>query len=205
MNRVWGGLAMVALLLTASGAAHAERIDAIWKTHRIAFYYGSRTTAYSCSSLTHKIEKILRRVGAERDLQVAATVCDESVGLTRVEVRFRAPVPATEQNLLAATAYDATQLLTARVRGETLPAAADLERFDAEWQTISFARDGKLRLSPGDCDLVSQMLAAVFTRMSIRVEKEHLWCSQYGNSQPLRLTVAALVKSEPQAQPDLQQ
>ena len=64
MSRVWVGLAAAALL-GLGAAAHAETVDAIWKTQRIAFYYGSSTTAYSCSSVTHKIAGILRRVGAE--------------------------------------------------------------------------------------------------------------------------------------------
>lgn len=201
MNNVWFGLAVSVVLFAASVPVHAEPVDAIWKTQRVAFYYGSRTSAYSCGSLTEKIAGILRRVGAERDLQVVATACDSSVGLARIEVRFRSPVPASEENLASATRYDAKQLLAARVRGEGLPAAQDLVRFDAEWQTISFARDPKLRLAPGDCDLVHQMLATVFSRMAIRVEKDQLWCSQFGSAQRPRLTVAALVKSETERRP----
>ena len=197
------GLSSIAavLLMTVSVSVRAETVDAIWKTHRIAFYYGSRTTIYSCNSLTERIAGILRRVGAERDLQVVAASCDESVGLARIEVRFSAPVPATTENLSAATHYDARQVLVARVRGETLPEMADLERFDAEWQTISFARDPKLKLAPGDCDLVQQMLTNVFSRMAIRIEKQNLWCSQFGNAQRPRLTVAALVKAEVERSP----
>ena len=193
---------VMALLLVSSAQAQAQSdpVDAIWRTHRVAFYYGSRTTIYSCNSLAEKIGRILRRVGAQSDLQVAATVCDESVGLTRIEIRFRSPVPATQANLLAATSYDTTQLLAARVRGERLPTAEELERFDAEWQTISFARDRKLKLSPGDCDLLQQMLSAVFSRMAIRVETENLWCSQLGNTNRPRLTVIALLKNEPESQ-----
>jgi len=198
MSKVWFGVTVAAVLLASSVPGYAETVDAIWQPHRIAFYYGSRTSVYSCSSLTGKIAGILRRVGAERDLQVVATACDNSVGLARIEVRFRSPVPATQENLLAATRYDAKQLLAARVRGEVLPAAENLERFDAEWQTISFGRDPKLRLAPGDCDLVGQMLATVFSRMAIRVEKQSLWCSRLGNAQRPRLTVAALVKSQTQ-------
>jgi hypothetical protein len=181
MNNVRLGLIAAALLLALGWSAQAETVDAIWKTQRIAFYYGSRTSTYSCSSLTHRIANILRRVGAAHDLQVVATACDDSVGLARVEVRFSSPVPATTENLHAATHYDATQLL---------------ERFGAEWQTISFARDPKLKLAPGDCDLVRQMLAAVFSRMAIRIENQNLWCSQFGSALRPRLTVAALVKSE---------
>jgi hypothetical protein len=196
MNNAWRGLAISMLLLIASASAQSAPLDAIWKTHQISFYYGSRTTAYSCNALTERIASILRRVGAERDLRVAATACESSLGLARIEVRFRAPVLATAANVSAATAHDATQLLAARVRGEALPDAEDLERFDAEWQTISFARDAKLRLAPADCDLVQQMLKVVFSRMAIRVEKESLWCSQFGNAQRPRLTLAALVKSD---------
>lgn len=198
MNRVGLGVAACALLLVASVASHAETVDAIWKTQRVAFYFGSSITSYSCGGLTQRIATILRRVGAENDLEVVASACDGPAGLARIEVTFRSPVPATRENLQSATRYDATQLLAARVRGETLPAAEDLVRFNAEWQTISFARDRKLRLAPGDCDLVSQMLDNVLSRMAIRVESERLWCSSLGSSHRPRLTVAALVKSAAQ-------
>jgi hypothetical protein len=195
MRNAWFGLAVSMMTLVASMPVHAETVDAIWKTHRVAFLFGSRTTAYSCGSLTERIASILRRVGAERDVRVMATVCDDSVGFARIEVRFRSPVPATDENVVAVTHYDATQILGARVRGDSLPTAEDVERFPAEWQTVSFARNSKLKLAPADCDLVRQLLATVLSRMAIRVEKESLWCSEFGSAQRPRLTVTALVRT----------
>lgn len=193
MKNAWLSLAVSLTVLVSNTPSHAEGVDAIWKTHHVAFYFGSSTTHYSCSSLTEKVAKILRRVGAERDVQVAATACSDFGGLARVEIRFRSPVPATNENLAAATQYDATQLLGARLRGEGLPAAEDLQRFPAEWRTVSFSRDPKLRLAPADCDLVKQLHATVFSRMSIRVEWDRLWCSSVGSAQRPQLTVTALV------------
>jgi hypothetical protein len=179
-----------------STPARAQNTDAIWKTHRVIFQYGSRSTAYSCKGLADKLSAILRRVGAHQDLRILATACDESAGLARLEVLFRSPVPATPANLTEATDHDATELLTARLRGERLATAEDVERFEAQWETISLGRDRKLKLVPSDCDLLRQMTSELFSRMSINVTKRNARCSALGNFHPPHLTVAALVPTQ---------
>jgi len=85
----------------------------------------------------------------------------------------------------------------ARVRGEPLPGAADLERFPASWETISLSRNRSMRLQPGDCELVEQLLRSVLPRMSIQIVSNNLRCSPFGNMRPPRLTVLALVAQPP--------
>jgi hypothetical protein len=186
--------------ITASAwsfSVQAATVDAIWKTHRVTFQYSSRTTAYSCSGLTAKVKAILRRVGAHQDITVIPSACDDASGLVRLDVEFRAPVQATVASISDAVDYDAREVLAARLRGERLAAAEDIERFAAEWETIALARDRRLNLAPGDCDLLRQILHGLFSRMSVQVTRNQLRCSAaFGNAHPPRLTIAALVRAD---------
>ena len=187
-------LVLAQLMSTAITPVRAETVDAIWKTHRVLFRYSSSNTAYSCGGLGAKLTAILQRVGAHGDVRVTAAGCDEVSGLLTFDVQFRAPVPATAENLYAATAYDSRELLAARLRGERLPQAEDIERFAAQYETISLGRDRTLKLAPSDCDLVRQVMRGFFSRMSVEPTRSQVRCSSaLGNFHPPQLTVTALV------------
>jgi hypothetical protein len=94
------------------------------------------------------------------------------------------------------TTYSAEQQLVARVRGDLLPSAADLERFPASWETVSFSRNRTMRLDPGDCELVEQLRRAILPRLSVQIVDDNVRCSPFGNMRPPRLTVRALVARE---------
>jgi len=184
------------LFLADVAPAQAETVDAIWKTQRVTFRYSSRNIAYSCSGLSTKLAAILQRVGAHEDIRVVGSGCDEVSGLLTFDVLFRAPVPATAENLQAATDYGARDVLAARLRGERLAAAEDIERFAAEWQTISLSQERKLRLAPSDCDLLQQILRSFFSRMSVQTTGRKLRCSSaLGDFHTPRLTVTALIRA----------
>jgi len=184
------------LFLADVAPARAETVDAIWKTQRVIFRYSSRNTAYSCAGLSTKLAAVLQRVGAHEDIRVVGSGCDEVSGLLTFDVLFRAPVPATDENLREATDYDARTELAARLRGERLAAAEDIERFAAEWQTISVGQDRKLRLAPSECDLLQQILRSFFSRMSVNTTGKKLRCSSgLGDFHPPRLTVTALIRA----------
>jgi len=137
---------------------------------------------------------MLRRVGAHRDMSVvAASSCNEVSAHLTFKVLFRAPVAATEANLQAATHYDAREVLAAKVRGEQLATLEDVERFPAEWRTISLSRDFRLDLGPSDCALMQQVASELFSHMSIRTIS-HDVCSPWHSYTP-RLNVTALVRA----------
>jgi hypothetical protein len=190
-------IAAVAHLLFFTGPpARAETVDAIWKTHRVTFRYSSSTTAYSCGGLGTKLAAILRLVGAHQDMRVVASSCDEVAGHQTFDMLFRAPVPATEANLREATDYDTREQLAARLRGERLATIEDVERFPAEWHTISLHRDRKVRLAPSDCDLLRQVMRGFLSRMSVDTSGRSVRCSSsLGNFHPPILTVTALVRA----------
>lgn len=84
--------------------------------------------------------------------------------------------------------------MLAKLHGTPLPSSDTIERFPAEWKTISMSRDRELNLDASDCELVKQLRRDVFPKLSIRVVYDNLRCSTAYQSlgQP-QLSVAALV------------
>lgn len=191
------------LMLGTAGLAGAQAVDAdavteaVWKTQQMDFEYRSDRTYYSCSALQEKLRRILMEMGARRDILVSPYACITEIGIARFRVVLRSPVPATEENVRELTSYDTRDELAARVRGEHLFTAEELPRFAAEWRTISFARDRKLKLAAGDCELVQQLRRQVLPRLSVNVVKEVPCSSAARILAPPRLTVSALVAMPP--------
>lgn len=187
-------VANVALLLASSAVSTApDYVTAIWKVQSLEFAYQGTATNYSCSTLQRRLDAILRSVGARDTLTIAMQGCTDQAG-ARVQITLASPVEATEANIEAATRHDSKDTLIAKVRNESLPSAASIERFPATWKTVSMARDKQLKLDSGDCELVKQLRRDVFPRMSIRIVHDNLRCSVAFPSlgQP-QLSVAALV------------
>lgn len=186
-------IAIAAPFATAAG----ESVEAVWKPQQVNFEYRGYSTTYSCRSLEDKLETILRTVGAREDVQLRSYACDERVGIARFQILLQSPVVASEDNLRELTTHDTKDELIARVNGEKLPSAADLPRFTAVWKTVSFARDRRMRLERGDCELVQQLRRQVLPRMSVHIVKDNVRCaSGFGNIGPPRLTVSALVPAD---------
>jgi hypothetical protein len=196
---VWAVLSLFGL--SAGGSrVHAapvdgQEIEAIWKVHVMRFEYHGFSTQYSCGSLHRKLRGILRSLGARDGIQLREYGCNDLSGIIRFEIAFQSPVEATPENIAAASSFDAKRELIARVRGERLPTAEDVETFPAVWKTVSFARERQLRLEPGDCELVQQLRQQILARMSsVQVVSDRVRCSPaFGNIGKPRLTVAALV------------
>jgi hypothetical protein len=181
----------------ADAPAEGESVEAVWKAQQVNFEYRGYSTAYSCRSLEDKLELILRTVGAREDVQLRSYACDEQIGIARFQISLQSPVVASEQNVREQTTHDAKGELVARVKGEKLPSAADLPRFTAVWKTVSFARDPRMRLERGDCELVQQLRRQILPRMSVHILKDNVRCSSsMGNIGPPRLTVSALVPAD---------
>jgi hypothetical protein len=204
MGKMRGGgwtiaIAWAVLLLLVGSGAHAQAqpdpavVEAVWKPQRIAFVYRGYSTLYSCSGLQDKLEKILTTVGAREDIELRAYSCDDQLSLARFEIALVSPVEATAENVAELTTYHARDELVARVRGERLASAEDLQRFPAVWKTISFTRSREMKLAPGDCELVLALRRQILQRMSVQVVTDRVSCSPFGNIGKPRLTVSALV------------
>jgi hypothetical protein len=178
----------------AARSGALQIVDAVWKVQSLNFSYGGYATLYSCGALVDRVRHILNFVGARDTLKIRSLGCIEMVNSGRMEIMLESPVEATPENIRLLTSYDSKQELVARVRNERLEAAEDVQRFPATWKTISMSRDKKLKLGPGDCELVEQLNREVFPHLSIRVEYERLNCSiAFGNVGQPQLRVAALV------------
>lgn len=195
-------IAWAAVLLLAGTVAHAQSqpdaavVEAVWKPQRINFVYRGYSTLYTCSGLQDKLEKILMTVGARGGIELRAYSCDDQLAIARFEIALTSPVEATPQNVAELTTYDTHDELIARVRGERLASAEDLQRFPAVWKTISFARSREMRLEPGDCELVLQLRRHILPRMSVQIVNDRVRCSEFGNIGRPQLTVSALVPVE---------
>ena len=207
MGKVKGGgrfidFARAAVLLLAASVASAQSpadatvVEAVWKPQRMNFVYHGYSTLYTCSGLQHKLQKILKTVGARGRVELRAYSCDDQLSVARFQIALTSPVEATPENVEQLTSYDAQDELVARVRGERLASAEDLPRFPAVWKTISFARSREMKLAPGDCELVLQLRRHILPRMSVQIVNDQVRCSQFGNISKPQLTVSALVPVE---------
>lgn len=171
-------------------------IDAVWKPQSVMFDFRSEGRLYPCDVLEHKIKIILHRLGAHDRLQLRSQGCRDLGGRARFEALLESPIEATTDNVRELTRYDSEDELIARIRGEQLPSAVEMQRFAATWESISFRSGSKLDIDAGDCALVQQLRKQIMTKMSIQVTRDiaGVDCAQElsGISGP-RLTVVALV------------
>jgi hypothetical protein len=178
----------------AKSPADGTGVAAVWKAQQVNFEYRGYSTTYSCQVLEHKLEMILRSVGAREDVQLRDYACNEQIGIARFQVLLHSPVVATPENIRDITTYDAKDELIARVNGKELATPENVQRFTAVWKTVSFTRDRRMRLERGDCELVQQVRQQILPRMSVHIIKDNVRCSSgFGDIGPPRLTVSALV------------
>jgi hypothetical protein len=179
---------------TDDAAPASGIVAAVWKVQSLDFAYRGYSTAYSCGALQDRLRAILQTVGARDTLTIQMWNCSDLSYSARVQITIASPVEATPENVQALTTYDSKDALVARVRNERLDTAGDIERFPAVWKTISLARDKQLDLEPGDCELVQQLRRDVFPRLSVRIVRDNLHCSNaFGTIGKPRLSVTALV------------
>jgi len=191
-HAIFACLASLVLSIAARAAeAPGDPVEAVWLAQRVTFQYRSEGHMYRCDVLAYKVQRILQQVGARDRLIVRSVACRDFAGLAQLEVIMESPVVATPENIRAITDYDSKDELIARVHGTSLPAAAELERFPAVWESISIARALKIHLEAGDCALVQQLRRQILPKMSVQIVKDidQVDCTQ---ANP-RLTVMALV------------
>jgi hypothetical protein len=194
---------LLALSIEASTAATSDDnrlpVTAIWHVQSVPLNLHTLHTYYSCESLREKITKVLTALGAREDVYVDMG-CDETTFTNRAsaEITLATPIEATPENVAAATTYSSERQLVARVKGEQLPTANDLQRFDAEWRSVALHKQRKLGIDPADCDLLQALASQVFPRLGIRMEARKYTCPDHTFTRALpQIRVTALVAAPP--------
>ena len=113
---------------------------------------------------------MLELMGARPPILVRTNCGQAPAKQIHILVVFATPMPATEENIRAATAFDSRDELIARVHGASLPSAADIERFAAEWQTRY------VRISQSDCDLMRDMHEQIVPKLSVHSKSKKVNC-----------------------------
>ena len=189
------GLLLAACVSTSALASPSARaIEAVWQRQTMDFDYRSETQYFSCAEFRTKLSATLRAVGAHRDLTVA-TLCPPVLsGNIRATITLVSPVEATNANVRSVTTFTPTERLLAHVNGQPLPTAYSLERFPAQWRTVSLTRSRLTNSSGADCEFLRALSKQVLPRLSIRVTRQQTGCVAT-QIQP-RLIVEALLPVE---------
>ena len=202
----WRQAAAVAVLITSCAPSAAtdrniEPVDAIWRIQSLPFEYQSFNTQYACDSLTRKIRSILLAVGADPSVIVESR-CTSRTPMNQISIRvlIATPVAATEENVRAATTFDGKDELIARLRNTNLPTAAEIPRFQANWQKRSLSNLGENSISSADCGLLRDLTRQIFEKIDVRVTRRQINCSNYASRIRPIIEVHALVPAEPEPQ-----
>jgi hypothetical protein len=169
------------------------RILAIWRVQEFDLDVRTQRGYYTCSSLETKIVSIMVAVGAA-DVAVKLNC----TGLTRnasARIAALVPVPANDDNIRDATTPDARSELVAKLRGAPLPTPDTLQRFVAEWRTVSLGRS-QLHIRPEDCDLLREINRQILPQLSVRIVEARLSCDNVSRFPvPPKLVVQALTRT----------
>lgn len=192
------GLGACMLAAALSQAAYADSpadsgasVPSVWKPVEIKYSYVGFTTAYDCDSFEAKVKSILLKLGAAPQTKVQANGCIATRPSRNffVTVTTATPIPASDAK---EPANKATKELTERLTGKKDPLQTD--PFPAQWKTVELARDRKLNLEPGDCELMEGLKKEVLPKLSVKVLSDRVTCTPHDLSiQTPELTVSALV------------
>jgi hypothetical protein len=187
---------IVAIVSLGSGVTVLAQVDsgieAIWHVQSLPFAFRGRSVAYTCSSFEKKLHAILIAVGAHPSLIIQSS-CKAVPTATRIDARIAlaTPVPATPENIAAATTFDSKRELLARMQKTPLPTASAIEKFRASYRTVLLEDKGDLQLEPSDCELLIAVRDQLFPKLNIEVEKNVVFCSE-AVARPALLRVNAL-------------
>src|SRR5690349_8809416 len=144
-------LSVVAMFAQAADEPSAASIEAGWKTQEIRYAYTGFTTAYNCDAAERRLKDILRTLGAHEQTRVRAQGCNPG-GVSRnffIIVTTATPVPLAERPTPEVNTSRAELLKRLGVPTKQLD-----ETFLAQWQTISLAKERRLDIEAGDCELL---------------------------------------------------
>lgn len=193
-NKVCQSLALALLIVISTPlAAHAKTsaipdsqqlkesespwIEAIWRTQHLNLYYQSFTSRYSCEGLGRRVTDILEAVGMHVSLELEPACAGAALtSSTRLSIAIASPVAATPENVERATTYTGRERLIARLRDLDLPQAADLQRFPAQWESVTLTPQRPARLTTADCDLLAALNEQIFPHLAVRLNRRSFSC-----------------------------
>jgi|HigsolmetaAR201D_1030396.scaffolds.fasta_scaffold00450_17 hypothetical protein len=189
---------IAALLFAVSGqalSADETPVPAKWQVQEVRFSYAGFTTAYDCDAVAAKIKSILVALGAHESTQVRATGCPTNWPSRTFFVTITAatPVPVAELEK-----RDAEKSSAEKSREELLKRLGVKNRFEEEeflasWKTVDLEKERRLRIEPGDCELMEDLRDEVFPKLGIKIEEERISCTPNQLSlQPPHIRVSAL-------------
>lgn len=192
-------LALNAVAASAPTSSGRDVIEAIWRVQDFDFTYRSARNFYDCDDLRASLGELLRTLGAHESVRIQMR-CTGFGGIAsyRAHISVAVAVEATDENIRAATRFDARERLVARLGGFTLPTAANVERFPAAWRSVAFSVSGQHRPNESDCELLSEVQQQIFPRLSVR-SAARLYCLPWASRVTQRLEVQALVRVSPTA------
>jgi len=199
------GIGALAIAVMASampvGAEEAPAgISAVWRKQEISFTLFGGGSVYTCGALEQKIRAILLDLGARDDLEVNISAClnefrrGAAAGNTRavgqpsttgfevqgstdphVNIVLSSVVAATPEVLREVEALRSQEELKSRVRGEEGVGPDQTSRLLAESKQVRFSERTRY-LDAGDCDLLTQLSANVFSRMDVKILRNASTC-----------------------------
>jgi hypothetical protein len=106
-------------------------------------------------------------------------------------IALAAPVVANDENIRAATTFDAQQQLVARMTNKALPTPSTIPVFPASWMAIELHGKNNAWLEADDCELLRQLSQQVLPALHIKVTRK-VMCSGAKLARP-SLNVEALM------------
>jgi len=174
-----------------------QAIRSVWHPQEIRYSYAGLTTAYNCDAAESRIKNILLALGAHPNTKVRASGCFANRPSRHFFVTITTATPVTAKDaagLSSGETPDSSKQELLKRMG--VNAAIDKDEFQATWKTVDLARDRKLDLQPGDCELMQSLRDHVLpklSKLSVRVITDRVNCvpNQLGIMTP-ELTVSAL-------------
>ena len=173
MRSVWmfAGVALMCSTVWAADADTGNPMPAVWKEHRLDFFYMGRTSRYSCEGLRDKVRALLLDLGARRDLKVTALGCEENApGPHRGSINPSLSIVFSSPSLPDPAAKPLR--------------AGDLSAADARFEAFTLTSDAFRNLGVGDCELVEEFAHQILPKLATRNVREDIACvpnQQSGN------------------------
>ena len=191
----WLALGLVGALAQMTVPAHAEEtIASTWKVQEIKYSHVAFTTAYDCDAAAQKIKSILKELGAHPNTKVSTSGCSFNRPSRNFFVTIAAatPVPASD-----ATPTQSDQSKQELLKRLGIKNDVSTEQFPAEWKTVDLAKNRRLDLRPGDCELMEGLRDRVLPQLGMKVSERSLGCTPHtvGITTP-ELKVSALVPTK---------
>ncbi len=184
---------------TANEADAGVPTQAVWRIQEFNFNFRAQAGRYySCAMLRQKISGIMEAMGAGSVIVTLACPPNALVDRVSAHIATATPMPATPENVQAATTFDTERQLLARVRNTPLPTPETIERFPAEWREIAVTKVDGVHLGPEDCELLEDIHKQILPQMpSIRVVRARFACggTQLRAARPI-LVIEALVRRQ---------